>query len=74
VDEPRRILTRLLKQARDQGKLSVEHDPAAFASVMIAIFQGLVLQLAWDRGIRVEPLLKTVKNLLISNLRAVARD
>jgi hypothetical protein len=42
--------------------------------MMIALFQGLLLQLAWDRAIQVEPLLETVKNLLIGNLRVVTHD
>jgi TetR/AcrR family transcriptional regulator, transcriptional repressor of aconitase len=74
VEEPRRILTRLLKQAGDQGQLSLRYDPESLARVMIALFQGLVLQLAWDRAIQIEPLLETVKNLLIGNLRVVTHD
>jgi AcrR family transcriptional regulator len=69
IDEPRRILSRLLQQAGDQGHLSLGRDQEALARVLIALFQGLVLQLAWDRSIEVEPLLETAKNLLIGNLK-----
>jgi AcrR family transcriptional regulator len=68
IDEPRRILSRLLQQAGDQGHLSLGRDQEALARVLIALFQGLVLQLAWDRSIEVEPLLETVKQLLVGKL------
>jgi TetR/AcrR family transcriptional regulator, transcriptional repressor of aconitase len=68
VDEPRKILTGLLDQARDRGDLSPGTEPEAMARVMIAVFQGLVLQLARDRSIEVEPLVETVRNMLIGRL------
>jgi hypothetical protein len=46
VDEPRKILTGLLHQARYRGDFSPSSDPEAMARVMIALFQGLVVQLA----------------------------
>jgi TetR/AcrR family transcriptional regulator, transcriptional repressor of aconitase len=74
VDEPRKMLTKLLQQARDQGELSPEQDPKAMARTMIALFQGLVLQLAWDRSIEVEPLLETVRKMLIDQLLKPSSD
>jgi TetR/AcrR family transcriptional regulator, transcriptional repressor of aconitase len=68
VDEPRKILTGLLHQARERGDLSRGCDPEAMASVLIALFQGLVLQLAWDRSIEVEPLVEAVRQMLIGKL------
>jgi AcrR family transcriptional regulator len=69
VDEPRRMLTQLLQQARDQGVLLPGCDPEAMARVMIALFQGLVLQLAWDRSIEVEPLLEVVRKMIMGSYR-----
>jgi TetR/AcrR family transcriptional regulator, transcriptional repressor of aconitase len=66
VDEPRAILTRLLEDARDQGDLLPGCDPEAMARAMIALFQGLVLQLAWDRTIEVEPLVEVVRKMIIA--------
>jgi TetR/AcrR family transcriptional regulator, transcriptional repressor of aconitase len=68
VNEPRKILAELLQQARDRGALSPGSDPEAIARVMIALFQGLVLQLAWDRSIEVEPLVETIKEMLVERL------
>jgi AcrR family transcriptional regulator len=74
VDEPRKILAGLLHQARDQGDLLPGCDPEAMARVMIALFQGLVLQLAWDRSVEVEPLVDIVRNMLIGKLQNRSSD
>jgi TetR/AcrR family transcriptional regulator, transcriptional repressor of aconitase len=73
VDQPRSTLTRLLEQAREQGDLLPEVEPEAMARVMIALFQGLVLQLAWDRSVEVESLLETIRKMLVTSLRASCR-
>ena len=65
VEEPRKMLVKLLQQARDQGDSLPDCDPEAMARVMIAVFQGLVLQLAWDRSIEVKPLLEVVRKMII---------
>jgi AcrR family transcriptional regulator len=67
VDEPRKMLTKLFQQAGDQGDSSPGQDPEAMARVMIALFQGLVLQLAWDRTIEVESLLEVVRKMIIGS-------
>jgi AcrR family transcriptional regulator len=64
VDEPRKILTKILQQARKQGDLLPGCNAGATARVMIALFQGLVLQLAWDPSIEVEPLVESVRKML----------
>jgi AcrR family transcriptional regulator len=64
VDEPRKILTKILQQARKQGDLLPGCNAEATARVMIALFQGLVLQLAWDPSIEVEPLVESVRKML----------
>ena len=48
VDEPRRLLARLITECQERDELPPEIDPDGFARVMIAIFQGFVLQQAWD--------------------------
>jgi TetR/AcrR family transcriptional regulator, transcriptional repressor of aconitase len=73
VDKPRKVLTRLLQQARDHGDLLPECDPEAMARTMIALFQGLVLQLAWDPSLEVEPLLKIVRQMLIGSIKTSSR-
>jgi TetR/AcrR family transcriptional regulator, transcriptional repressor of aconitase len=73
VDEPSKMLTRLLQQARDQGDLLPASDPEAMARSMIALFQGLVLQLAWDPSLEVEPLLEIIRKMLITSIKTSSR-
>lgn len=48
VDEPRRLLARIVADCQDRDELTPAIDPDGFARVVIAIFQGFVLQQAWD--------------------------
>jgi BetI-type transcriptional repressor, C-terminal len=48
IDEPRRMLATIVARARDNGEMPKDIDPDAMARVMIALFQGFALQLAWD--------------------------
>jgi AcrR family transcriptional regulator len=48
VDEPRRLLAHLLNEAQQRHELPASLDPDAFARILIALFQGFVLQQAWD--------------------------
>lgn len=54
-DEPHRLLTKLIVEAQRRGEISKDLDAGAFARVMIAMFQGFVLQLAWDPRTPVGP-------------------
>jgi TetR/AcrR family transcriptional regulator, transcriptional repressor of aconitase len=73
VDQPRKLLTGLLEQAGERGDLLPAVEPEATARVMIALFQGLVLQLAWDPSIAIEPLLVTVRQMLVASLKPSSR-
>lgn len=64
VDEPRRILVRLVEEARARDELPPDLDPEGMARVMVALFQGLVLQQAWDPDTDVERYLATVERIL----------
>jgi AcrR family transcriptional regulator len=48
VDEPRHLLARIIAECQERDELPAHLDPDGFARVMIAIFQGFVLQQAWD--------------------------
>jgi AcrR family transcriptional regulator len=48
LDEPLRTLAVLIRSGQAEGKLAPDLDPEATARVAAAIFQGLVLQQAWD--------------------------
>jgi len=55
VDRPRARLADLLRQAQARGALSPALSPDAVARMMIALFQGFILQQAWDPKVAVEP-------------------
>ena len=57
LDAPRLKLARLIEGAQARGELSAALDPYAASRAVIALFHGLVLQLAWDDTLEVEPLL-----------------
>jgi AcrR family transcriptional regulator len=46
--EPLRVLAARLRRARDEGRLPEGLDPDAAARLVVAAFQGLVLQQAWN--------------------------
>jgi len=48
VDEPRRLLARIVSECQDRNELPPDVSPQGLARVMVAIFQGFVLQQAWD--------------------------
>jgi AcrR family transcriptional regulator len=51
VDEPRTILADLVRRAKSCGELPAGLDDEATARLLIAVFQGLVLQQAWDASV-----------------------
>jgi hypothetical protein len=48
VNEPRRLLGAIIRRAKQRRELPVDADADGLARVLIALFQGCVLQLAWD--------------------------
>lgn len=53
LDEPLRRLTALLRAAQRDGSLPADLDAEGTARVAAAVFQGLVLQQAWEPGLDV---------------------
>jgi AcrR family transcriptional regulator len=64
VDQPRAMLADIIRRAQARGQLPAHLDPDAVARLAIALFQGFVLQQAWDPKVRVEPFLATVEATL----------
>lgn len=64
VDEPRAMFAELIRTAQERGDISPDLDPDAAARVIIALFQGFVLQQAWDKKTEVEPYLAVVEATL----------
>jgi AcrR family transcriptional regulator len=63
VNEPLRLFTKVIAKAQEQGDMGSHVDPEALGRVMIALFQGFVLQQAWD-DVPVEPFLVAIDSLL----------
>ncbi len=63
VDEPVELLSRLVSELQQRGEIDRGVDPEGMARVMVAIFQGFVLQQAWDPGIDAECYLSAVEFL-----------
>jgi AcrR family transcriptional regulator len=54
IDEPIAIIAALVRQAQRAGTAPAGIEPEAFARVCAAIFQGLVLQQAWEPELDVD--------------------
>ncbi len=67
VDEPRRVLARVITDSQERNELPAAIDPDGLARLMVAIFQGFVLQQAWDPDTDIEQYLATV-DVVISAL------
>jgi AcrR family transcriptional regulator len=60
LDGPLEALAAVIRKGQRTGQLAEGLDPDAMARVCAAIFQGLVLQQAWDPGVDVETYMNTV--------------
>jgi len=63
LSEPLQVLTDVVARAQREGRLAPTADPRAVARVAAAIFQGLVLQQAWEPDVDVEAYLRAVEVL-----------
>jgi AcrR family transcriptional regulator len=61
VDVPRQMLAQLVSRAEQAGDFPSELEPDAVARVMIALFQGFLLQQAWDENVRIEPYVNVIQ-------------
>ena len=64
IDEPRAMLAELIVAAQRRGELPPHLAPDALARVMIALFQGFVLQRAWDDQADVASYMEVIETLL----------
>ena len=64
VDKPRLILAELVRDAQKRSELPRNLDADAVARVMIALFQGFILQQAWDRRVGVETYVAVIEAAL----------
>jgi TetR/AcrR family transcriptional regulator, transcriptional repressor of aconitase len=69
VERPQAILADMVKRAQARRQLPNTLDPDALARVLIAVFQGLVLQLTWDKDLALEECLSALKTILLPEKR-----
>ncbi len=77
LTEPVAIIAELVRRAQRAKTVPAEVDPEAFARVCVAIFQGLVLQQAWDPELDVEACINAASTLvdgLVGPGRTVSLD
>jgi AcrR family transcriptional regulator len=64
IDRPREVIAGLVHEAQRRGELGPGLDPDAVGRVMVALFQGFVLQQAWDERADVAAYLETVEAMV----------
>jgi AcrR family transcriptional regulator len=64
VNTPTDLLTRFFKAAQKQGKVPKSLDCRAASRVLVALYQGLVLKLAWEPDVSLKPHLKIIQSML----------
>lgn len=69
ADEPRRVLSAIIRNGQRGGVLRKNIEPAAMAAAMVAMLQGLVLQKLWNPSLSARAIIETC-DTLIDGLRA----
>ena len=64
VERPKAILARMVQRAKARGELPRAFDAQATARLLIAFFQGLVLQLTWDGDVDTQAYVIALKRLI----------
>jgi AcrR family transcriptional regulator len=61
IELPLTVLPQLVREAQEKGELDDSLDPDALARVMLAMFQGFILQQAWDERVDVASFLEAAE-------------
>ena len=72
IDRPLAVMAGMAREAQARGELSRELDPEGLARVLLALFQGFVLQQAWDPRADVATYLETAETVIEAVLREPA--
>jgi TetR/AcrR family transcriptional regulator, transcriptional repressor of aconitase len=70
IDEPVAILAALMRRGQRDGTLPEDLDPDGAARVCASIFQGLVLQQAWDPKLEVDGYIAAVMSVIEALVRS----
>lgn len=66
VDAPVDLLTVFLKREQRQGRFPGSLNCRAAARVLVALYQGLLLQMAWEPGTSLKPQLKIIHAMVLA--------
>src|SRR5262249_32903110 len=64
VERPKATLARMVQRAKTKGELPRTLDADATARLLIAFFQGLVLQLTWGGNVDMQSCVTALKTLI----------
>jgi len=64
VEVPKAILACMVQRAKARGEIPRTLDAEAMARLLIAFFQGLVLQFTWDGNVDTQACLPALKTLI----------
>ena len=70
----REALARLIDKGRQSGQIRPDVDPDAVARVLMAVFQGLILQTTWGEPVNLTATGQVMRNMLRGALFADASD
>jgi TetR/AcrR family transcriptional regulator, transcriptional repressor of aconitase len=73
IELPLTVIPQLVRQAQEKGQIDGGLDPDALARVMLAMFQGFILQQAWDERVDVLAYLETAEAFIDALLSEPAR-
>ena len=69
---PRVAMAQMVREAQEAGELADDIDPDSFARAMLALFQGFILQQAWEPDADVAAYLETAEAMVDALLPARA--
>jgi AcrR family transcriptional regulator len=61
IDLPLTVIPQLVREGQESGELDRSLDPDAVARVMLAMWQGFILQQAWDERVDVDSYLEAAE-------------
>ncbi len=64
LNQPLKLLSEAIAREQSQGRLPAALDPDASASILIALFHGLILQQAWDERTDVASFVRTAQTMV----------
>lgn len=69
----REVLARLIARGQDAGQIRPEIEPQAMAQVLIAVYEGLVLQDAWGQAIELSEVGRVMRAMIAGLLTPAGR-